>query len=157
MWFLTAGPVVSFPMILAELLRRKALREFLKRSITFTNKFNSLTFTVASSLVRTSPLAVITVVGLLDVLMVSISAELRSFLLTMCILATGINHKPSFLQLFFVGATGSTHSSAGEQNAAFVFLLERVYVFLTRFHALLRAHRSCLPVSSSNFRVWGLR
>ena len=38
-----------------------------------------MTYTVASLSVRTSPLAVITVVGLLDVLMVSNSAELRSF------------------------------------------------------------------------------
>ena len=46
-----------------------------------------LTYTVVSSLVCTSPLAVITVVGLLDVLMVSNSAESKSFLLTICILA----------------------------------------------------------------------
>ena len=54
MWFLTAGPVVSTPMILA------ALQNW--RSINVTNKSNSLTKTVASSLVCTSPLAVITVV-----------------------------------------------------------------------------------------------
>ena len=48
------------------------------RSITVTNKSNSLTFSAASSLVCTSPLAVITVAGFLDVLMVSNSAELRS-------------------------------------------------------------------------------
>ena len=57
------------------------------RSITLTNKSNSLTFTVASSLVSTSLLAVITVVGLLDVLMVSNSANLKSRLLTVWILA----------------------------------------------------------------------
>ena len=34
---------------------------------------------------RLSPLAVITVVGLLGVVKVSISAEIKSFLLTMCI------------------------------------------------------------------------
>ena len=70
------------------------------RSITVTNRSNSLTFSVASSLVCTSALPVITVVGLLDVLMVSNSAELRSFLLTTCIPTPGIHHKLSFHQLF---------------------------------------------------------
>ena len=69
------------------------------RSITVTKKFNSLTYSVVSSLVCTSPVAVITVVALLDVLMVSNSAELRSFLLTMCIVAPGIHYKLSFLRL----------------------------------------------------------
>ena len=55
------------------------------RSITLTSKSNCLTYIVASSLVCTS-LVVITVVGLLDVLMVSNSAELRSFSLTIRIL-----------------------------------------------------------------------
>ena len=57
------------------------------RSIPLTIKSNCLTYTVASSLVCTSPLAVTTVVGLLDILMVSNSAELRSLLLFICILA----------------------------------------------------------------------
>ena len=65
---MTAGSVVSFPMILTEQTAGAS-----SRSITATNKSNSLTYTVASSLVCSSPLAVITVVGLLDVLMFSIS------------------------------------------------------------------------------------
>ena len=69
------------------------------RSITVTNKSTSLTCTVASCLVCTSPLAV-TVVGLLDVLMVFNSPELRSFLLTICTLSSWIYHKLSFLRLF---------------------------------------------------------
>ena len=48
-------------------------------------KPNSLTYTIASSCVCISPLAVITVVGLHDFVKVSISALLRSFLLIMCI------------------------------------------------------------------------
>ena len=52
------------------------------RDITLTKKSGCLTKTGASSLDCTSPLAVITVVGLLDVLMVYNSAELRCFLLT---------------------------------------------------------------------------
>ena len=108
--------------------RRKALREFLKRSITVTNKSNSLTYTVPCSLVCTSPLAVITVVGFVDILMVSISAELRSFLLTICILApeSTTNYLSSGS---FVDATGSTHSSAGEWNIALLLFFELVYVF----------------------------
>ena len=67
------------------------------RSTTVTNKSNSLTYTAAFSLVCTSPLAVITVIGLLDALMVSNSAELRSPLLTIC---SRIHYKLSFLRLF---------------------------------------------------------
>ena len=51
------------------------------KSITVT-KSNSRTYTVASSFVCTSLVAVITVVVLLDVLTVSNSASFRSFLLT---------------------------------------------------------------------------
>ena len=54
------------------------------RSITVTNKSISLTYTVASSLVSTSPLAVTTIVGFFDILTVSNSALLRFFLLTIC-------------------------------------------------------------------------
>ena len=61
--------------------RAKLLRCVSSRSITVTNRSNSLTYTVASSLVCTLPLAVITV----DVLMVSNSAELKSLLLTVSI------------------------------------------------------------------------
>ena len=46
---------------------------------------NSLTYTVASSCVCTSPLAVLTVVGLHDFVQGSISALLKSFWLIMCI------------------------------------------------------------------------
>ena len=122
------------------------------RNTTLTNKSNCLTFTVASSLVCTSPLAVITVVGLLDVLMVSNSAELRSFLLTICILApeSTTNYLSSGS---FVDAAGSTHSSAEKWNAALSFSLS-LQLFLPRFQALLRAHRCCRVSSwdlSSNF------
>ena len=49
---------------------------------------NALTYTVASSCVCTSPLAIMTVVGLHDFVKVSISAEFKSFVLIMCIDAT---------------------------------------------------------------------
>ena len=70
-------------------------------------KSNCLTNPVASSLVCTSPLDVITVVGLLDVLTVSNSAESRSFLLTMCMFTPESTTNGSV-----VDAAGSTHSSS---------------------------------------------
>ena len=129
------------------------------RSITLTKKFNCLTFSVASSPVCTSPLAVITVVGLLDVLMVSNSEGLMFFLLTICKLAPESTSN-SLSSGSFVDAAGSTHSSAGKQNVASSFCLS-LYLFLARFQALLRAHRRCRSVSSrdlsSNFIAWWLR
>ena len=93
-----------------------------------------------------------TVVGFLDIFMVSNLAELRSFWLTRCILAPGSTTN-SLSSSSFIDVTGNTHSSG------LVFLFE--LVFLARFHVLPRAHRSCLSLSSrdqsSNFRAWGLR
>ena len=74
MWFLTAEPVVFIPMVLTWFTQWRHC-EVSSRSISFSNKSICLTYTVASSLVCTSPLAVI---GLLDVLMVSNLAEIRS-------------------------------------------------------------------------------
>ena len=92
--------------------RVKELRVFLQRSITVTKKSNSLTYTVAPSLVCTSPLAVITVVGFFDVLMVSNSAELRSLLLTICILAQESTTN-SLSSGFMVDAAVIIHSLVG--------------------------------------------
>ena len=77
-WYVYTWSLQSFP--------KERTAGVCSRGITFTNKSSCLTCNVASSFVRTSPLAVITVVGLLDVLMVSNSAVLRSFSLTICIL-----------------------------------------------------------------------
>ena len=92
------------------------------------DKSDCLTYYVASSLVCSSSLVVITIVGLLDVLMVSNSAELRSFLLTICIL--GPESTTNYLSSgSFVDAAGRTHSSAGKLNAACLFFFELVNVF----------------------------
>ena len=151
MCFLTAGPGIGFPMILAELPETKNCANF-SRSITVTNKSNSLTFSVASFLVCTSPLAV-TVAGLLDVLMVSNSAELRSLLLTTCIPAPEFHYKLSFLRVF-CWRSREYPFLRGKVESSSVFSLS-LFTFLARFHALLRAHRCCLSVSSwdwsSNF------
>ena len=70
------------------------------RSMTVTNNSNCLTYNVASSLVCTSPLAVITVVGLLNVVMVSNSAKVKVFLTDHMHTRPGINHKLSLLRRF---------------------------------------------------------
>ena len=57
----------------------------LSRTFIVKNISNSLTYTIASSCVCTSPLAVRTIVGLHDFVKVSISASLKSFLLIVCI------------------------------------------------------------------------
>ena len=87
-------------------MRRTA--EVSSRSKTDTNKSNSRTYAVASSFAGTSPLAVTTVVGLFELLTVSNSAELRSFLLTICILAPESTTN-SLSSGSFVDATGRTH------------------------------------------------
>ena len=70
------------------------------RSFTVTNKSNSLTYTIASSFVCTSPMAVTTVVGLSETLAVSNSAALRSFLLNMCMLAPESTTNSLFPRVF---------------------------------------------------------
>ena len=85
MWFLTIDPFIGIPVF-----HRKAFRAIIllacSRGLSLSkNISNSLTYTIASSCVCTSPLAVMTIVGLHDFVKVSISASLRSFLLIMCI------------------------------------------------------------------------
>ena len=115
------------------------------RSITVTNKSNSLTYTVVSSLDCFSPLVVIIVVGFIDILMVSNSAELRSRLLTMCMLAPE-SITNFFSSIWIVGAVGIIHSLVGEYNVVLPFSLS-LSIFLVRFHVLSRTHHSCLVVS----------
>ena len=80
---------------------------------------NSLTFTVASSCVCTSPLAVMTVVGLHDFVKVSISASFKSFLLIICIDApeSTTNSRSSGLRV----DAGRHLFSEGEKNVALFF------------------------------------
>ena len=112
------------------------------RSIPLTNKSNCLTYTVASSLVWTSPLAV---VGLLDVLMVSNSAE--SSLSCWPYAKSLPSQKQTLFPMgFFVDAAGSTHSSAGNWNVTLPFSLT-LNSFLSRFQSLIWAHRCCHSLS----------
>ena len=83
---------------------------------------NSLTYTIASSCVCTSQLAVMTIVGLHDFVKVSISASLKSFLLIICIDApeSTTNSLSSSLR---VDDAGRHLFSEGEKNAVSLMLL----------------------------------
>ena len=122
------------------------------RSITLTNKSCCLTYTVPSSLICTSPLAVISVVGLLDVLMVFTSTGLKSSAPTVCTVAP--ESSTNSLLWLSCWSTCEDTLSASEKNVALSIALSLLMI-LERFHALLQAHRCCLSVSSwdrsSNF------
>ena len=83
------------------------------RSINVTNKSSSLTYTIASSFAGTSPLAVTTIIEFFGILTVSNSALLKSFLLTMCMLAPE-SATNSLSSEFIVDAASKIHSSEGE-------------------------------------------
>ena len=94
----------------------------------FSNDTYYLTYTVASLFVRTSPLAVITVVGPLDVLMVANSAQSRSFSLTMCILAQeSTTNSLSLTRLSWWGPWEKTFLCKWEECSP-VVLFELVYM-----------------------------
>ena len=120
------------------------------------NMSNSLTYTIASSCVCTSPLAVMTIVGLHDFVKVSISALLRSFLLIMCIDAP--ESTTNSLSSGFNVDAGRHLFSEGEKNAALSCSFN-INTFLASFHAASRAPCSCHSVfscdRSSNFERVG--
>ena len=103
-----------------------------------------------------SSLTVTTVVGLLETLTVSNSAEFRSFLLNMCIDAPESTTSSSFIG----EGAGRHHSLACDKKGALSFSLI-FKILLANLHASSRAHRSCLSVSSwdlsPNFKAYGLR
>ena len=118
---------------------------------------NSLTYTIAPSCVCTSPLPVVTIVGLHDFVKVSISASLKSFLLIICIDApeSTTNSRSSGLRV----DAGRHLFSESEKNVAFFSF--SFNTLLASLHAASRAPCSCHSVSSrdrsSNFGALGLR
>ena len=106
---------------------------------------NSLTYKIASSCVCTSPLAVMTIVGLHDLVKISISASLKSFLLIMCIDApeSSTNFRSSSLRF----DAGRHLFSEGDKNVALSCSFN-FNTLLTSFHAASRAPCSCHSVSS---------
>ena len=134
MWILTTGPTVSVPWS-SQSFPSERTAGVPSRSITVTNKSNSLTFSVASSLVCTSPLAVITVEGFFEILMVCNAAELRSLYRHTC---SRICHKLSFLR--FYGGCGRHNPLIGKRiECSFVLLFELVF-FFWQFPTHLRGH-----------------
>ena len=115
MWFLTIDPFVGIPVFIAKLSKRQTAGVF-SRTFIVKNIPNSLTYTVASSCVCTSPLAVMTIVRLHDFVKVSISASLKSFLLIICIDApkSTTNSRSSGLRF----DAGRHLFSEGEKNVA---------------------------------------
>ena len=107
---------------------------------------------LASSFASTSPLDVITTAGFFDILTFSSSALLRSFLLTMCMLAQeSTTNSPS--SGFIVDAAGIVHSSESEYNVAVSSFLS-LKNFLASSHASPRAHplvEICPPSLMWNF------
>ena len=101
MWFLTTGPMVIKLMILTEFLQVRELPVYLREGL-LSRKNPILWHTLLPLLfVSTSPLAVITVVRLLDLLMVSNSAELRSLALLWMRPTKPTHRKANRMQLFF--------------------------------------------------------
>ena len=122
------------------------------RTFTVKNMSNSLTCTVASSCVCTSPLAVMNIVRLHDFVKVSISTELKSFLL-MCIDApeSTTNSRSSSLNL----DAGRHLFSEGEKNAALSCSCNS-RTLLASFHGHLSLATLSSWDRSSNFGThWG--
>ena len=130
----------------------------LSRTFIVKNFSNSLTYTVASSCVCTSPLAVMTFVGLHDFVKVFIWAEFKSFLRIICIDASEstTNSRSSGLRF----DAGRHLFSEGEKKVALSCSFN-FNTLLASFHAASRAPCSCHSVSSwdrsSNFGSLGLR
>ena len=121
------------------------------------NISNSLTYTIASSCVCTSPLAVMTIVGLHDFVKVSISAEFVLFA-DHVHRRSGVDNKFSFLR-FKIWCRQALFSE-DEKNAALFFSFY-FGILLASLHAASRAPCSCHSVSSwdrsSNFGALGSR
>ena len=128
------------------------------RTFIVKNLTNSLTYTAAPSCVCTSPLAVMTFVGQHDVVKVSISASLKSFLLIMCIDAPESTTN-SLSSGFNVDA--GRHLFSGDEKNVALFSPLIFKTLLANFHAASRAACSCHSVSSwgrsSNYGALGLR
>ena len=135
--FLTIDPFVRNTRF-----HRKAFRATIllacSRGLSVKNISNSLTCTVASSCVCTSPLAVMTTAGLHDFVTISISASFKSFLLTICIDAPEwtTNSRSSGLRV----EEGRHPFSESKKNVALFFS----FSFWTHFWPASTLHRGHL-------------
>ena len=152
--FLTIDPFVGIPVFIAKLSER----QYCWRVLEDFHCQEYFQFFDTSSCVCTSPLAVMTIVGLHDFVKESMSALLKSFLLIMCIDAPESTTKSRSSGLRF---DASKHIfSEGEKNVA-LSCPWNFNTMWTSFHAASRAPCSCHSVSSwersSNFGALGLR
>ena len=150
MWILTAFPVIRVPMILTEFPQRKNCGSFFKKHNfdeqvhlfdIYRRFFSRLHLAVGHHHRRRTPRCPH-----------RLQPSRVKVLLTICILAPESTTN-SLSSGSFVDAAGSTHSCVGERNVTWSFSLS-LHMYSSRFHALLRAHRCCLSVSSdrsSNF------
>ena len=115
MWFFTIDPFIGISVFIEKISKRQYCWRVVE-TFTVKNVSNSLTYTVASSRVCTSPLAVMTFVGLHDFVMVSISTSLKSCLLIICTDApeSTTNSRSSGLRV----DAGTHLFSEGEKNVA---------------------------------------
>ena len=116
------------------------------RTFIVKNISNSLTYTVASSCISTSPLAVMTIVGLHDFRQkYPFKHHSRPFCWIMCIdaPASATNSRSSGLRV----DAGKHLFSEGEKNVALSCSFN-FNTFLASFHAASRAPCSCHSVSS---------
>ena len=116
------------------------------KSITVTNKSNSLTYTVASSFVCTSPLAVTTVVGLLETFYGFQFSRVQVFLVNVCMLAPE-SATNSLSSGFIADGACKLHSLVGEKKVALSVSLS-LKMCLANLHASPRVYRSYLSISS---------
>ena len=124
------------------------------RTFIVKNISNSLTYTVASSCVCTSPLAVMTIVGLHDFVKISILALLKSFLLIMCI-DSPESTTNSLSSGLIVDGEGRHQVSEGEKNVVLCFFS---FIFLHFWPAstLLHWHFALATLSPSETdpQIW---
>ena len=124
------------------------------RSFTVTNKSNSLTYTVASSFVCTSPLTATTFVGLLETLTISNSDEFRSFLFNMCIDA--LESTTNSLSSRFFADGGGRHQTSVGGSFVLSFELQDAFGHSPRVSAgasLLSLRLFLRPI----LKFWGVR
>ena len=144
MWFLTVCPCSS------QSCPSDRTAGIPSRTFKVKNKSISVTYTIFFIRVCTSPMAVISVVGLLDVVKISNAAEFNSLLLIMCIDAS--ESTANYL------SSGSKINGAGKLDFSLFLFFEYFWPTSTLLHG---HNRSCQSVSSSDrsstFGALGLR
>ena len=158
MWFLTIDPFVGIPVSSQSFPSDNTAGVF-SRTFIVKNISNSVTYTIASSCVCTSPLADMTIEGLHDFVKVSISASLKSFFCWACALTPRSPQQTLFPQVSKM-MQGGTYFPETRRMLLFHAPLN-LNTFLASFHAASRAPNSCHSVSSreqsSNLGALGLR